>query len=50
MVCKWRDCRDVLMISKKRIIEVTEVGNKHGQSREKLNIACGCNEGMSGID
>ena len=49
-VCKWRDRRDVLMISNKHNVEMAEVTNRRGQSREKPKIVCDYNEGMSGID
>ena len=50
VMCKWRGRRDILMISNKHNVEMAEVMNKHGQSREKPNIVRDCNEGMSGID
>ena len=50
VVCKWRDRTDVLMISNKYNVEMPEVANKRGQSREKPNIVRDYNEGMSGID
>lgn len=49
-VTKWKDKRDVRMISNAFIPELVETVNRHGKSRQKPNIVDIYNQNMSGID
>lgn len=49
-VCKWKDKRDVLVISNMHCPEIIDVRNHKGQRKKKPNIIQSYNEGMSGID
>ncbi|XP_057292564.1 piggyBac transposable element-derived protein 4-like [Hydractinia symbiolongicarpus] len=49
-VTKWKDKRDVRMISNAFIPELVETVNRHGKSRQKPNIVDIYNHNMSGID
>ena len=50
VVCKWKDKRDVLMISNMHQPEMVDVANRVGKIVKKPNIVKDYNNGMSGID
>lgn len=50
VVCKWKDKRDVLMISNMHKVEMVPVTNRHAQEKMKPNILRDYNNGMSGVD
>ena len=47
-VIKWKDKRDVRMITNAFVPELVESVNRHGNSKQKLNVTN--NQNMSGID
>lgn len=49
-VCKWKDKRDVLVISNKHNLQLVRVRNKNGKISLKPNIVADYNLGMSGVD
>lgn len=49
-VCKWKDKRDVLVISNKHNLQLVRVRNKNGRISLKPNIVADYNLGMSGVD
>ncbi|GBP76369.1 PiggyBac transposable element-derived protein 4 [Eumeta japonica] len=49
-VCKWKDKRDVLVISNKHQLQLVNVRNRNGKVSLKPNIVADYNLGMSGID
>ena len=49
-VTKWKDKRDVHVISNAHKPEMVLVANRHGVERQKPNIDQDYNNGMSGID
>lgn len=49
-VCKWKDKRDVLVISNKHQVQMVNVRNKNGKFSLKPNIVADYNLGMSGVD
>lgn len=49
-VCKWKDKRDVLVITNKHNVEMVNVRNQNGKISSKPNIVVDYNLGMSGID
>ena len=50
IVTKWKDKRDVLMISNMHTHEMIEVSNRRGEKKMKPTIIRDYNAGMSGID
>ena len=50
IVCKWKDKRDVLIISNKHRVEMVEVSKRNGKVMMKPNIVRDYNDGMSGVD
>lgn len=50
IVAKWKDKRDVLVISNMHSLEMVDVSNKRGVMKTKPNIIRDYNKGMSGID
>ena len=50
LVGKWKDKREVLVISNAHNPEMVHVTNRNGKSRLKLNIVRDYNMGMSGVD
>ena len=50
VVAKWKDKRDVLMISNMHSLEMVEVSNKRGEKKSKPSIIRDYNSYMSGID
>ena len=49
-VTKWKDKRDMLMISNKHSVEMVDVTNRRGDSKSKLSVIRDYNDGMSDID
>ena len=49
-VTKWKDKRDVLIISNKHSVEMVNVTNWRGESKSKPNVIRDYNDGVSGID
>lgn len=49
-ICKWRDKRDVLVISNKHQIQLVNVSNRNGKVSLKPNVVADYNLGMSGVD
>lgn len=49
-VTKWKDERDVLMISNAHVPTMTAVTNRRGQEKQKPNMVKDYNNSMSGID
>lgn len=49
-VTKWKNNRDVVMISNKYSVEIVDVTNRRGESKPKPNVIRDYNDGMSGID
>ncbi|XP_057310036.1 piggyBac transposable element-derived protein 4-like [Hydractinia symbiolongicarpus] len=49
-VAKWKDKRDVLVISNMHALEMLEVSNRRGEKKLKPNIIRDYNQNMSGID
>ncbi|XP_069363497.1 piggyBac transposable element-derived protein 4-like [Maniola hyperantus] len=49
-VCKWKDKRDVLVISNKHQLQLVNVRNRNGKVSLKPNIVADYNIGMSGVD
>lgn len=49
-VCKWKDKRDVLVISNKHKLQLANVRNRNGKVSLKPNIVADYNLGMSGVD
>ena len=49
-VAKWKDKRDVRVISNAHTPEMVAVSNQRGVVRQKPNIVRDYNQGMSGID
>ena len=50
VVCKWKDKRDVLVITNKHAVEMVRTANRHGQEHIKPNVVVDYNNHMSGID
>ena len=50
VVSKWKNKRDVLMISNMHELKMVEVANKRGKKKMKPNIVRDYNNGMSGVD
>ena len=49
-VAKWKDKREVLMISNAHNPKMVEVKNKHGRLKMKPDVVRDYNQGMSGVD
>ena len=49
-VAKWKDKRDVLMISNAHVPKLTRVTNRRDEAKQKPNMVKDYNESMSGID
>ena len=49
-VTKWKDKRDVPMISNKHSVEMVDVTSRRGDSKSKPNVIRDYNDGMSGIN
>uniref|UniRef100_A0A0L8GQM5 PiggyBac transposable element-derived protein domain-containing protein n=1 Tax=Octopus bimaculoides TaxID=37653 RepID=A0A0L8GQM5_OCTBM len=49
VVCKWKDKRDVLIISNMHQVEMVDVINHNGKKSKKPNIVRDYNNGMSGV-
>lgn len=49
-VTKWKNNRDVVMISNKYSVEIVDVTNRRGESKSKPNVIRDYNDEMSGID
>ena len=49
-VIKWKDKRDVRMITNAFVPELVESVNRHGNSKQKPNVIYTNNQNMSGID
>ena len=49
-VSKWKEKRDVLMISNMHELKMVEVANKGGEKKMKPNMVRSYNNGMLGID
>ena len=49
-MCKWKDKRDVYVITNKRQVDMVKVVNKRGEERMKPNIVTDYNNHMSGVD
>ena len=50
VVAKWKDKRDVLMISNLHSLQMIEVTNRRGEKKMKPNIIKDYNQYMSGVD
>ena len=50
IVGKWKDKREVLVISNPHVPEMLEVTNRSGKKKIKPNFVRDYNNGMSGID
>ncbi|XP_065662617.1 piggyBac transposable element-derived protein 4-like [Hydra vulgaris] len=50
VVAKWKDKRDVLMISNLHSLQMIEVTNRRGEKKMKPNIIKDYNQCMSGVD
>ncbi|XP_065665600.1 piggyBac transposable element-derived protein 4-like [Hydra vulgaris] len=50
VVAKWKDERDVVMISKLHSLQIIEVTNRRGEKKMKPNIIKDYNQCMSGVD
>ncbi|XP_065662596.1 piggyBac transposable element-derived protein 4-like [Hydra vulgaris] len=50
VVAKWKDKRDVLMISNLHSLHMIEVTNRRGEKKMKPNIIKDYNQCMSGVD
>ena len=50
VVSKWKDKRDVLMISNMHELKMVEVANKRGEKKMKPNMVRDYNSGMLGVD
>lgn len=50
VVCKWKDKRDVLVISNMHRVDMVEVRHRNGKKSLKPNIISDYNNGMSGVD
>ena len=50
VVSKWKDKRDMLMISNMHELKMVEVANKRGEKRMKPDMVCDYNNGMLGVD
>ena len=50
MVAKWKDKRDVLMISNLHSLQMIEVTNRRGEKKMKPNIIKDYNQFMSAVD
>ena len=50
MVAKWKDKRDVLMISNLHSLQMIEVTNRREEKKMKPNIIKDYNQYMSGVD
>ncbi|XP_065683314.1 piggyBac transposable element-derived protein 4-like [Hydra vulgaris] len=50
VVAKWKDKRDVLMISNLHSLQMIEVTNRRGEKKMKPNILKAYNQYMSGVD
>ena len=49
-VCKWEDKSDVLTISNAHVPEMVTITNRHGNEKDKINIARDYNDLLPGID
>ena len=49
-VAKWKDKREVLMISNAHNPKMVEVKNKNGKLKVKPDVVRDYNQGMSGVD
>ena len=49
-VCKWKDKRDVHMISNAHVPQMVEVTNRNGKWKIKPNLVRDYNFSMSGVD
>ena len=50
VVAKWKDKRDLLMISNLHSLQMIEVTNRRGEKKMKPNIIKDYNQYMSGVD
>ena len=50
VVCKWKDKRDIYVISNKQQVQMVNAVNKRGEEKVKPNIVVDYNNHMSGVD
>ena len=50
VILKWKDKRDVYVISNAHTPELKQTTNQRGKELVKLNVIIDCNANMSGID
>ena len=50
VVCRWKDKRDIYVISNKQQVQMVNAINRRGEEKVKPNIVVDCNNHISGVD